>query len=127
MNDKSGISPEGWADRPKLGPPARRREWETAGEVPEDSGTGRQLDLMRRLSRAEIEPARFAKQWLDARRLALNENERLAEHLYRALNQVFYALDEYPIDPAFREDGDTTDAELLDIVNQTLERIGGTG
>lgn len=71
--------------------------------------------------------ARFAKQWLDARRLALNENERLAEHLYRALNQVFYALDEYPIDPAFREDGDTTDAELLDIVNQTLERIGGTG
>ncbi|MFG2485810.1 colicin immunity domain-containing protein [Streptomyces virginiae] len=82
---------------------------------------------MRRLSRAEIEPARFAKQWLDARRLALNENERLAEHLYRALNQVFYALDEYPIDPAFREDGDTTDAELLDIANRTLERIGGTG
>ncbi|WP_030717344.1 hypothetical protein [Streptomyces sp. NRRL S-237] len=82
---------------------------------------------MRRLSRAEIEPARFAKQWLDARRLALNENERLAEHLYRALNQVFYALDEYPIDPALREHGDTTDAELLGIVDRTPEWIDGAG
>ncbi|WP_314250501.1 colicin immunity domain-containing protein [Streptomyces kutzneri] len=82
---------------------------------------------MRRLSRAEIQPERFAKQWLDARRKALNEDERTAEHLYRALNQVFYALDEYPIDPAFREDGDTTDAELLGIVDRTLERIDGAG
>ncbi|MEU7727837.1 colicin immunity domain-containing protein [Streptomyces sp. NPDC040724] len=106
---------------------ARPRQWKTAGEVPEGSGTGMQLDLMRRLSRAEIRPGRFAKQWLDARRKALNEGERIGDHLYRALNEVFYALDEYAFDPAFREDGDTTDAELLDIVNGTLVQIDGTG
>ncbi|MFG2233762.1 hypothetical protein ACGFNX_27880 [Streptomyces sp. NPDC048723] len=109
------------------GLPSRRRQWRTAGEVPEGSGTGRQLDLMRRLSRAEIEPARFAQQWLDARRKALNEDERIEEHLERALNQVFYALDEYPIDPASREDGDTTDAELLGIVDRTLAWIDAAG
>ncbi|MFE6836856.1 colicin immunity domain-containing protein [Streptomyces sp. NPDC057705] len=82
---------------------------------------------MRRLSRAEIRPERFAKRWLDARRKALNEDEHVAEHLCRALDQVFYALDAYPIDPALREDGDTTDAELLGIVGQTLEWIAAAG
>ncbi|WP_404959574.1 colicin immunity domain-containing protein [Streptomyces sp. 147326] len=106
---------------------ARRRQWRTAGEVPAGTGTGRRLDLMRRLLRAEIQPGRFAKQWLDARRKALGEGERVGDHLCRALNQVFYALDDYPIDPAFREDGDTTDAELLEIVNQALARIDGAG
>ncbi|WP_327735906.1 hypothetical protein OG749_21020 [Streptomyces nojiriensis] len=82
---------------------------------------------MRRLSRAEIAPERFAVQWLDARRKALNEGERVGEHLDRALHQVFYALDAYPIDPALREDGDTTDAELLGIVDRTLEWIDAAG
>ncbi|MER6199656.1 colicin immunity domain-containing protein [Streptomyces sp. NPDC001586] len=127
MNDKAASSPEGQADHPGVGPTARRRQWRIAREVPEESGTGRQLDLMRRLSRDEIQPERFAKQWLDARRKALNEDERVGEHLCRALNQVFYALDEYPIDPALREDGDTTDAELREIVNQTLARVEGAG
>ncbi|WP_405941842.1 hypothetical protein [Streptomyces sp. NBC_00207] len=108
-------------------PVSRPRQWRTAGEVPEGSGTGRQLGLLRRLSRAEIEPERFAKQWFDARREALREGERIGEHLGRALDQVFYALDDYPIDPAFREDGDTTDAELLGIVDRTLAWIAAAG
>ncbi|MER6448841.1 hypothetical protein [Streptomyces venezuelae] len=56
------------------------------------------MDLTKRPSRAEIEPARFAKRWLEAPRLALDKDECLAEHLYRALDQVFYAPDEHSID-----------------------------
>ncbi|MDX3534656.1 colicin immunity domain-containing protein [Streptomyces sp. MB09-01] len=127
MKDGTASSPEGRADLPGVGPTARRRQWRTAREVPEGSGTGRRLDLMRRLSRAEIRPERFAEQWLDARRDALDGGERIGDRLCRALNEVFYALDAYPIDPDLRETGDTTDAELLDIVNQALEQIDGTG
>ncbi|MFI8390663.1 hypothetical protein [Streptomyces sp. NPDC085540] len=61
---------------------------------------------MRRSSRAEIRPERFAEPWLDARRKA---------------------SDEYPIDPALREGGDATGAELLGIVNRTLGWSGGAG
>ncbi|MET9687485.1 hypothetical protein ABZY81_03280 [Streptomyces sp. NPDC006514] len=61
---------------------------------------------MRRSSRAEIRPERFAEPWLDARRNASHA---------------------YPIDPALREGGDTTGAELLGIVNRTLGWSDGVG
>ncbi|MER7513474.1 colicin immunity domain-containing protein [Streptomyces lavendulae] len=72
------------------------------------------------LSRGAISPSAFAKAWLDCRRRALNDGERVAEALSRRLDQVFYALDDYPIDPAFREAGDVTDAELLSVVVTAL-------
>ncbi|MFG2485806.1 hypothetical protein ACGFSI_23995 [Streptomyces virginiae] len=57
----------------------------------------------------------------------MNDGERVGEHLCRALDQVLYAVDEHPIDPALREHGDTTDAELLGIVDRTPEWIDGAG
>ncbi|MGO4461008.1 colicin immunity domain-containing protein [Streptomyces sp. M-16] len=75
------------------------------------------------LSRGSISPPEFAKVWLVCRRRALNEGDRVVEALSRRLDQVFYALDDYPIDPAFREAGDVTDAELLSVVVNALDQI----
>ncbi|MGW1642674.1 hypothetical protein [Streptomyces lavendulae] len=99
------------------------RTWKSAGEVPPGSATGRQLSLMGDLSRGAVSPPEFAKAWLDCRRRALNEGDRVAEALSRRLDQVFYALDDYPIDPAFREAGDVTDAELLSVVVNALDQL----
>ncbi|MER5731428.1 hypothetical protein ABT084_24365 [Streptomyces sp. NPDC002138] len=78
---------------------------------------------MRLLVGGDLQPAEFAMGWLTARRRALTDGERLGAELDRHLNQVFYALDEYPIDPALREDGDTTDAELLVVVERVLSLL----
>ncbi|MFE1787576.1 colicin immunity domain-containing protein [Streptomyces sp. NPDC059525] len=102
---------------------ARQRMWKTAGAVPPDSATGRQLALMSDLSHATISPQDFAKAWLDSRRAALRNGERIGEHLSRHLDEVFYTLDDYPIDPTLREPGDATDDELLAAVNDALEKI----
>ncbi|MFE3765168.1 hypothetical protein ACFXPI_25800 [Streptomyces sp. NPDC059104] len=99
------------------------RTWKTADKVPHHSATGRQLSLMGDLSRGAVSPPAFAKAWLDCRRRALNEGDQVAEALSRRLDQVFYALDDYPIDPAFRETGDVTDAELLSVVVNALDQI----
>ncbi|MFF7080366.1 hypothetical protein [Streptomyces lavendulae] len=103
------------------------RTWKTAEEVPHDSATGRQLSLMGDLSRGSVSPPEFAKAWLNCRRRALNDGERVAEALSRRLDQVFYALDDYPIDPAFREAGDVTDAELLSVVVTALDQFRHDG
>ncbi|WP_330332024.1 colicin immunity domain-containing protein [Streptomyces sp. NBC_00536] len=94
-----------------------------AGKSPAGSATGRQMDLMRQLSDGAIRPEVFAKEWLGARRKALADGERMGEGLEHHLNQVFYALDGYPIDPALREEGDTTEAELLAAVEQALSLL----
>ncbi|MFF2195754.1 colicin immunity domain-containing protein [Streptomyces sp. NPDC058157] len=107
----------------RSGDRARQRMWKTASSVPPDSATGRQLALMKDLSRAAISPQDFAKAWLDSRRAALRSEERLGESLSRQLDQVFYALDDYPIDPALREPGDVTEGELLAAVNDAIEKI----
>ncbi|MFF4010674.1 colicin immunity domain-containing protein [Streptomyces sp. NPDC001717] len=121
-SEKQGYS-DNASGRPHSKFRTQHRQWKTAAEVPADSSTGQQLSLMRRLSLEQIQPEKFAKLWLDARRKSLNENERIGEHLSRCLNQVFYALDSYPMDPELREEGDVTDTELIEIVNQMLDRI----
>ncbi|MET8754394.1 colicin immunity domain-containing protein [Streptomyces sp. NPDC004667] len=75
------------------------------------------------LSRGEISPGHFAESWLNCRRKSLADGERIGESLSRRLDQVFYALDDYPIDPAFREAGDVTDAELLSVVVNALDQL----
>jgi hypothetical protein len=100
--------------------------WKTASEVPCDSATGHQLSLMRDLSSGAILPQDFAKSWLNSRRRALKEGERIGERLSQHLDEVFYTLDDYPIDPKLREIGDVTDSELLAKVNQALDQVERT-
>lgn len=76
---------------------------------------------MRSLSAGAITPAMFATLWLAARRTSLERGERVGEKLSRIFNIVFYALDDYPIDPSLREEGDVSDAELLACVVEALQ------
>ncbi len=72
----------------------------------------------------EISAPHFAQSWLAARGRALQQHERLRERFSRILNEVFYALEDYSIDPKFREEGDLTDAQLKEVVRNALARSG---
>jgi hypothetical protein len=97
--------------------------WKGPSEVPPDSATAEQLRLMASFVSGRLAAEEFAVRWLSARRLALNHGERLCEAFDHLLNQVFYALDEYVIDPALREPGDMTNEQLASCVQGILEQL----
>ena len=66
----------------------------------------------------------FARGWLAGRRRALADGERLRATFERVLDEVFYSLDEYAIDPALRDESDVSDEALLTCVREALARLG---
>ncbi len=65
----------------------------------------------------------FARNWLAARRRALAEGERVREKFERILRDVFYALDDYVIDPELRDPNDMTDDELTAHVQEASRQL----
>ncbi|MET8183702.1 colicin immunity domain-containing protein [Streptomyces sp. NPDC005336] len=72
-----------------------------------------------------ISAEEFAQSWLSARRRALELRERLWEPFSRILDQVFYALDDYVIDPGLRDADDMTNEQLHAIVREHLTELDG--
>ncbi|GIF44484.1 self-protective colicin-like immunity protein [Actinoplanes xinjiangensis] len=101
----------------------RIRTWRRPSEVTPGSAVARQLDLMRRLVDGHLTGPDFARAWLAARRDLLHGGERVREPFERALSEVFYLLDDYPIDPALRSPGDTTDEQLHQGVRDALAKL----
>ncbi len=102
----------------------RQVAWAKPSDVAEGSATSEQLSLMTAFVGDEISAPHFAQSWLAARGRALQQHERLRERFSRILNEVFYALEDYSIDPKFREEGDLTDAQLKEVVRNALARSG---
>lgn len=100
--------------------PSRTRTWKTPESVPTTSHTGRQLELMRQLAADAVDGPAFARQWLEERRRSMDAGERLGDGLTAALDEVFYALEDYSIDPALRDEDDLTDEELRERVGDAL-------
>src|ERR1700730_9497953 len=101
-----------------------RRSWASPSDVDPGSGTAEQIALMRSLIAGAITAPDFARSWLAARRRALLDGERLRENFDQALNEIFYALEEYAIDPDLRDADDLSDEELIAIVRDTLSGLG---
>ncbi|MFF1446648.1 colicin immunity domain-containing protein [Streptomyces sp. NPDC058274] len=99
------------------------KTWKTPRDVPATSHHGHQLELMRQLAAGAVEGPSFARQWLDERRRAMNAGERLGDALTTALDEVFYALEDYSIDPSLRDEDDLTDEELRDQVAHVMTRL----
>lgn len=78
---------------------------------------------MRSLIAGDITAPDFARSWLAARRRALLDGERIRESFDQALNEIFYALEEYAIDPDLRDADDLSDEELIAIVRDTLNGL----
>lgn len=102
----------------------RKRSWRTASEVPSDSCTGKQLQLMEDFIHGRIDGSAFARQWLDNRSQAINEREMLSFAILYFLSEVFYAIDDsYTIDPSLRDEDDMTDEQLREVVRTSLTKI----
>lgn len=99
------------------------KAWKSPAEVDPGTGVAAQIDLTRSLARGEITASLFASGWLAARRWALNEGERTREPFDRILNEVFYALEDYSIDPELRAPEDLTDDQLADRVRGALGKL----
>ncbi|MGI5336572.1 colicin immunity domain-containing protein [Streptomyces sp. CA-181903] len=97
--------------------------WAKPANATEDSATATQLALMESFSAGGIDAACFARSWLAARRDSLERSERLRDQFSRILDRVFYALDDYAIDPAFQEEGDMTDEQLKAVVREALTEL----
>lgn len=103
--------------------PPRRIASSTPAQVDPDSAVAEQLTLMNSLAEGEISGAAFATGWLAARNRAMAEGERTRGALDRVLTDVFYALEDYVIDPALREPGDLPDHELTSRVRAALDTL----
>jgi hypothetical protein len=86
-----------------------------------------QLELMNKLVAGEVSGPEFAAAWLAARRQAIAGGERCRDSFERNLNDVFYLLDDYVIDPALRSSDDITDAQLTEGVCLAVERTIALG
>lgn len=89
-----------------------QRAWASTGDVAGGSATAKQVALMESFAADAISGEDFAEAWLDARRQSLRQGERLREPFSRILDQVFYALDDYVIDPDLRDADDLTNEQL---------------
>ncbi|WP_225096182.1 colicin immunity domain-containing protein [Streptomyces sp. CoH27] len=103
--------------------PPQTRAFKSAEEASATSHTGQQIDLMRSLASRSIDGPSFARRWLDERRRAMDAGERLGEAMENALDEVFYTLEDYSIDPDLRDPDDLTDEELRDRVAAVLDRL----
>lgn len=97
--------------------------WVSARDVSAGSATAEQLSLMESVAADRISAEEFARSWLAARRRALHLRERLREPFSRVLDQVFYALDDYAVDPGLRDADDMTNEELRAIVRAHLAEL----
>ncbi|MEV8016794.1 colicin immunity domain-containing protein [Streptomyces sp. NPDC086554] len=94
--------------------------WASRSDVSAGSATAEQVSLMDAFAANDISGEDFATAWLDARRRALQLRERLREPFSRILDQVFYALDDYVIDPRLRDPDDMTNEQLRMIIRGQL-------
>lgn len=107
-------------ESPKRAP----RAWAAPRDVPAGSGIGALLAYMQRFVAGDEGAPEFAKGWLAGRRQALAAGERLRQPFERILDDLFYVLDEYVIDPKLRDSEDMTDDELLAHVRDAWNRLG---
>ncbi|GAA3169766.1 hypothetical protein GCM10020001_115070 [Nonomuraea salmonea] len=107
--------------------PPRWRSWRSPREVHPESNTAQQLHLMESFVERTLPASRFVLSWLSERSQALDDGERLHAQFEELMNEVFYALDDYPSDPDLREEGDISEQELRERVNETLRRLAALG
>ncbi|MEU1118416.1 MULTISPECIES: colicin immunity domain-containing protein [unclassified Streptomyces] len=101
--------------------------WATKNDVAEGSATAEQLALMEAFVANSISGEEFSVAWLDARRRSMRLQERLRESFSRVLDQVFYALDDYVIDPDLRDTDDMTNDQLRAQVRKHLSDLDSLG
>ena len=104
---------------------SKPRAWANPDEVNPSSHVAQQLKLVDALLSGSLSGPDFARAWLAERRESLNMGERLREPFDRALNQAFYAIEDYVIDPELREPGDMTDDDLVNCVAAARELVDG--
>ncbi|GAB3435283.1 hypothetical protein [Flindersiella endophytica] len=90
---------------------------------PAGSAASEQLALMHALDRGEMTAPEFSRRWQAARDRSLDAGERTRDPLYRALVEVFYALEAYVDQPELRDAGDLDDAGLADAVRRALSHL----
>lgn len=96
--------------------------WKYPRDVPEATATGQQLELMRDVAAGRCTGAEFAVGWLDARRRSQQRGERVRDPLETLLDRVFSLLEDYSIDPQFKEPEDLSDDELKNAVIELLHK-----
>ncbi|MQY20699.1 colicin immunity domain-containing protein [Nocardia macrotermitis] len=94
--------------------------WKRPDDVVAGAGIDEQLELMRAVVDGDLTATQFAREWHAAHRRSLNSGEKISAQFENVLNEVFYAIEEYAIDPENKQDTDISDQELISIVRDAL-------
>ncbi|MFF4198732.1 hypothetical protein [Nonomuraea sp. NPDC001831] len=105
----------------------RWRSWGSPDEVQAASYTARQLHLMKLLGEGQIEVSEFISEWLAARRQILCRGERLHGRFNELMNSVFYAIDDFVLDPTLRDVGDMSEREFQNRVASVWQQMSSLG
>jgi hypothetical protein len=100
--------------------PSRYRAWSLRTEVEHGSTTERQLELLAGFTNGELTAPEFAQEWWKAQRESKAHGERIRGKLKELFDETFMILEDYSIDPEFREPGDLSDTELQVAVRTLL-------
>ncbi|RJQ77397.1 hypothetical protein D5S17_15755 [Pseudonocardiaceae bacterium YIM PH 21723] len=99
---------------------SEQQSWAKAVDLPPGSGLAEMLTQMRALVAGSMPPEEFHDAWYATRR---RTTERTHGALDRALNAVWFLLEDYYPDPEQRVEGDTSAEELIDGVRAALDEL----
>ena len=97
----------------------RRFEALIPGPPPPPPGVAEQLRLMGELDAGRLTVSEFGRAWFHAR----NAGERVRAPLQTVLDEVFWVLEDYPLDPTGREPGNPTDEDVVATVRAALRKV----
>ncbi|MER5960896.1 hypothetical protein [Streptomyces sp. NPDC002057] len=100
-------------------PPARLA-WSRPADTEPGSAAAHQLFLLGEFASERLDASAFAHGWWAGRRAAQTKGERLRGPLAELFDQVSATLEEYGTDPALREPGDLSDAQLRHAIRNMM-------
>lgn len=106
-----------------LFPASAQRAWSRPEDVPPNTATAKHLDLLQEFTDGTLPGFTFARTWLQTRRTAQSNGERVRGPLEELFDRVFMLLEDYEVEPHLAEPGDLSDVELRTAIAELWHRM----
>ncbi|MGV9785856.1 hypothetical protein [Streptomyces sp. NPDC003435] len=110
-----------------LFPAPAHRAWSHPEDVPPNTATAQHLHQLQEFTDGTLPGFTFARTWLQTRRTAQSNGERIRGPLEELFGRVFMLLEDYEVEPHLAEPGDLSAVELRTAVTELWHQLGGPG
>jgi hypothetical protein len=105
--------------------PPRHHAWSSPSEAPPGTAVAEMVDLMDALVRGDVDASEFESRWLDGRRRAMAEGERIRGRFSDIMGDVFWAIEDHVEDLEHRDANQISGEELVARVRDALTELRG--